>query len=161
MPIFSFDRTIDTDLKSVSLQDILQKMESEQFFGTESDFYFLRSDHAQHLLLGRPRDRVVPKQTYEFEYKEKEQKIHIKSRFDTRFPRAILMYLLPISFLILSWNELTPKIWWSFIGMILVFTIFIILSFYLSLRAGSQEIERAIVIRLNNILRSRGFQVPL
>ena len=163
MSLLSINRIIEADLKVVSLLDVLNKMKSENFFAREQSFYLDKLVNENHFIFYVPRDKVSPKQIHELKYLDKEKHISIKSEYKYQgiLFSIFLINGMPLGLIILSWNDLTKELFMVYGLMIIICTLFILIASFLSLKDGSKNIEREIIIRLNYLLRQKGYRINL
>lgn len=161
MRFFSQEREFGVDLKTLSLNDLLDKMKEENYFNSEKEFYFIELLGENEILFGVPRDRANPKQIHRFKYLKDKKKIQIKSKYKHYFFPSFLLYAMPILLTALEWNELRTEVLNTIAFMFVGMTLFILISAFLSLKESSKHIERELMIRVNYLLRKQGYRVGI
>lgn len=161
MQFFSQERAFEVDLKTLSLNDLLDKMKEESYFNSEKEFYFIELLDENEILFGVPRDRANPKQIHSFKYLKDKKKIQIKSKYKHYFFPSFLLYAMPILLTALEWNELRTEVLNTIALMFVGITLFILISAFLSLKESSKHIERELMIRVNYLLRKQGYRVGI
>jgi positive regulator of sigma E activity len=161
MPTLSKNRTTPIDLKIFSLLDILNQLKAENFFAAEQAFYLNKVVDENHLIFSVPRNKMTTRQIHEVKYEEKEKRILINSQYESIFFPSLLIYAMPLFPMIVGWNNLSQKKLIALALMIVATTLFISIFAYVSLIEDSKKIERELVIRLNYLLRQKGYKMKL
>jgi hypothetical protein len=161
MNLLSKNRMVKADLKTFSLVDILNKLKKENFFTEEQPFYLIKIVNENHIIFGVPRNKVTPRQIHEFQYLEKENSISINSKYKNMFFPSFLIYGMPLIPMILGRNEMKSEDLKVFSFMLIGITLFISLFAFTSLNEDSKNIEREITLRLNYLLRQKGYRIKL
>ena len=163
MNLLSINRIIDADLKVVSLLDVLNKMKSENFFDRDKSFYLDKLLDENYFVFEVPREKIFPRQIHELKYLDKEKHILITSgyKYQSMLFSFFLANGMPLGMIVLTWNDLTIEKLTFFGLMIIGCTLFLLIGSFLSLREDSKNIEREIIIRLNYLLRQKGYRIKL
>lgn len=162
MQIFKLTREIDADLKELSLSDILNRLESENFFSNSPAFCFLEKIDKNHLVFYTPRNKAVPREIYNFKYFPEKRKIIINGKYENFIFPCLITYLFPIFGLyayLMSENQTTEQLiglFWIFIGVSIYCGVIIFTGLN-----GSHHIEREISIRVNYLLREKGYRTGI
>ncbi|MCB0630254.1 MAG: hypothetical protein KDD15_10995 [Lewinella sp.] len=160
MKLFSINRAIVADLKEFTLLDGLNKLMSEIPLANQQSFP-VKVVAENHLIFEVPRDKLAPRQIHEFKYFEDEKRITIYSKYANLFFPSFFMYGMPLVPMLLGWKELEVEQIKVFALLIIGITLFIILGAIFSIREDSKSIETALSIRLNYLLRQKGYSIPL
>lgn len=161
MNFLSESKEVDIDLHSFTLGDLVTKLEKENFFENSPLYSLQEKINENHVIFNAPRTRVSPGEIWEFEYFEEEKKLKILGRYKNNWFPFLLMYVMPLTVFILKKDPFTESqlkaIFLIFIGI----TIYCVVIIFFGIKGGSQEIERELFIRLNYLLRAKGFKGKL
>ncbi|MFK7935336.1 MAG: hypothetical protein AB8G22_17615 [Saprospiraceae bacterium] len=160
MKIREQSQTIDFNLVTFTLLDIVEKMEEENFFA-EDPLFIIEKIGENQITFSIPRDRLVPKQIHHFRYEAVKKKLYIDSYFkiiilpsiDVFIVQMILLYIICEADIITAFQ------------VFVLCTMLSIPLFLLSTLSGYQsqidELVREISIRSNFLLRQKGYKIPL
>ncbi len=146
----------------LSLNDLINKMNDENYFKSEEEFYVDSIIDKNQVIFVIPRDRITPRQIHHFKYLESKNTIQIKSKYKNWFfPTFIAYLLLPLLPIILSPNEITIEYLKITSLILLGLTFFITIFAFVTLYESSKHIERELSIRVNYLLRKKGYQTGI
>ena len=161
MKLLSKEREFKVDLKGLSLNDLLNKMNEENYFQSEQGFYLVKVVNKNQIIFAVPRNKVTPREIHNFRYLEDENKIQIKSKYKNWFFPSFLLYVMPSLPIVLGWNELTTKDLKIILPMLIGITLFISIFAFTSLNESSKLIERELSIRAKYLLRKKGYRAGI
>ncbi len=146
MGLFSKRRKLDVDLGEATLQEILYDI-PELTMGSAEELYLRGVHHSNHLVLDVNKSKSFSSGFFDVQYKPQERELEIFGRFDKA---AFLLYLsfgVPAVFLGLAFFSQQ-----QYFYMILAPSIALLIStlmLTITIRAGTKEIEREVIIRIN------------
>jgi len=161
MKLLSKERNIEANLRGLCLVDILDKLKDENFFNYEKGFYLIQVVDKNQIIFGVPRNKVTPKEIHNFTYSEVENKIKIKSNYASWFFPSMISFIMPFLPIFLGWKELQMKEWKIIAAVTLGITLFISIFAFTSLNENSKHIERELTIRINFLLRKKGYRTGI
>jgi len=161
MGLLSKHRTIPADFRGVTLVDVLNRLKAENYFGEDESFHLVEVVNKNHIVFGVPPYKLSPRELHEIEYLENEKRLSIKSRYTAYFFSTLFIYALPLVILIFGGTKTLTELL-KILGIIyLCISIFIVVIGSTSLSQSAKGIERELTIRLNYLLREKGFKIKL
>lgn len=128
------------DLKELSLNDIIDKLQEEQHFSQKKEFSLIDIIDNNHIVFSVPRQRIIPKQIHALHYLKDGHEIIITSHYNNLF-LPILFAALPICSMIFGWNDLTMKAWTTSLLPLFGVSLFIGILCVISLNEGSKYVQ--------------------
>lgn len=162
MPIFKYNKKIDADLKGLTLGDLLDYLEDENFFNTSRGFFLSKKIDNNHLIFHTPGTKAAPPEIYEFKYFPQEKKLKVNGKYENLFFPCLITYVFPLVGVFIYFNGERQAVehFWPILWMFIVITLCCGLVIFSGLR-GSEGIERELFIRANYILRKKGYRTGI
>ena len=155
MGLLSKKRVVNLSTYGLTLYDINEAFEQENFFAGEASFFIWGTQDENRVVYYVPRDKITPTQLHSCRLVSEHHQLIIESKYKTLFFPGLIMLFMPLSVLVFGFNNLDTEglkvIFYMTIGILAFNSIFA----FTSLQNASKEIERAIHIRVNYLRRNQ------
>jgi len=160
MKLYPIKRKIDADFKEFSIEDILYKLTNENFFAGDQNFQIFEDIDKNKVILESYAGRYGPDKLHLVSYYPQKKKLIIRSYFRLNF-RFFLALCYPMSILFFwGWQRINNEFQSSDLAFLSIL-VFLVIVQIVTLFSDSKDIERAIKIRLNALLREKGYRVKI
>lgn len=156
MNFFSENKVINVDFNQFSLNDIVQILEQEDYFTTDSDFFILEKIDNNHFIFGIDGNKVMPRTKHEFRYYKADKRLEIRGTYDGLYFPYFVFFIIPIGVLYLNRENQTPELSTFLLKTTFFISVLNVFIIFTGIRGRGEVIERSLFIRLNAMLRQKG-----